>query len=201
MKADFPSIVRLAALLARPFSESFFRLLATYESVSASEAASMLDLHIQTAQEFLEGLNREGIVNREEVSEGKRPYYRYALIKDQITLRINLKDLRERASREDLDDLIRERKNSGALFKEGAGPGFISSVTLFEGEGRRRKERKINLTNKQGRFLYHLPFPNSEPRSIKSLLKKAGLDRGDLPEIMDLLDLLIVYEIIEIKER
>jgi len=201
MQTDFQSLSRMAALLARPFAEPFFQLLATYESVSASEAASMLDLHIQTAQEFLEGLYREGVVQRNEVSEGKRPYFRYMLKEYHIDLRINLKDLREPSQRENMDDFVREKKNSGALFKEGSGPGSISSVTIFTGEGRRRKERKINLTAKQGRFLYFLPFPNSKPQTIKALLKSAHLDRRDLPEIMDLLNLLSDHDIIDITKQ
>ena len=59
---DFREVSQTSDLLARDYAENFFRLLARYRDISASEAASRLDLHIKTAQDFLEELNTLGIV-------------------------------------------------------------------------------------------------------------------------------------------
>jgi hypothetical protein len=66
------------------------------------------------------------------------------------------------------------------------------------GEGRNRTERKINLSIPQGRFLFHLPFPTAEPLSIAGIMKKAGLEDGtNIPEILDIIKVLIDFEVIE----
>ena len=194
---DYKTASNLASLISRPFAKGFFAILVSYDSVSASEAASFLDLHIKTAQDFLDGMVEEGMVSKEEVSEGKRPYYRYRLEKRVLDIRIDLSKLKPSYSRELIEYPIRERKNSNAIFTEGAGPGSVSSIRLFTGEGRRRKERKINLTSRQGRFLFHLPFPNAEPKAVRELMGQAGLGRKDLDEILDIVKLLLDHKVIE----
>jgi len=104
-------------LLAKSFARDFFRLLVTHRDISSSEAASRLDLHIRTAQDFLEGLHREGIVSREEVMEGKRPYYRYALVRHTIQVDLDLRQLFDSDKERSMVNVkIRERKNNGAVF-------------------------------------------------------------------------------------
>ena len=90
---DFNQASNIASLLAKSFTRDFFRLLATHRDISASEAASRLDLHIRTAQDFLEGLFGEGIVSRKEVVEGKRPYFRYSLKQRNIKIDLNLDEI------------------------------------------------------------------------------------------------------------
>lgn len=195
---NFETASNIAVLLAKSFARDFFRLLVTHRNISASEAASRLDLHIRTAQDFLEGLHQEGIVSREEVMEGKRPYYRYALERIIIRLDLDLKQLSDPDMEKSMVNLkIRERKNNGAVFHSPNNQDLISGITLFTGEGRRRKERKINLTKHQGRFLFHLPFPNSDYVDIKRIMKKAGLTEDLVSEILDLVNDLIQYRIIE----
>ena len=66
---DFQSISKFSVLFSKSFAQDFFKLLVTYKDISASEAASRFDLHIKTAQDFLEELYTLDIVNREEVFE------------------------------------------------------------------------------------------------------------------------------------
>ena len=73
---DFKEVSQISALLAKDYAEDVLKLLAKYPDVSASEAASRLELHINTTQAFLEGLDALGIVEKEEVSRRKRPHYR-----------------------------------------------------------------------------------------------------------------------------
>ena len=155
--------------------------------------ASLLEIHIKTAQDFLEGLAFLDIVEKKEVLEGKRPYFRYTLKKKKIVLDFDLEPLYESGPEESkLKKRIRERKNAGAMFT-------VAGNNQYIGEGRQRKERKINLTIHQGKFLYHLPFPNAAYLSISEILKKAGVDKVYVPEILDTVDVLIEHNVIEVE--
>ncbi|MBU8920708.1 MAG: hypothetical protein KOO63_02500 [Bacteroidales bacterium] len=195
---DFLNASKLGSLISKEYARSFFRLLATYSDISASEAASRLDIHIKTAQDFLEGLHQFKIVSRKEVSEKKRPYFRYSLIRKQLTIDIDLAGLADppSAGKESLI-LIKEKKNSGVIFKTFGKNDFISSIHFFTGKGRSRDERRISLTNPQGKFLFHLPFPTENHLSVEHIMKKSDTPRSYLPEIMDIVDLLIDNGIVE----
>ena len=193
---DFKTAAQLSSYLSKDYAEDFFGLLVNYQDISASEAASRLGLHIRTAQDFLEGLTGLDILQKKEVYEKKRPYYRYSLKTNQISIEIDLSQIHNNRSPEDLDRLIREKANAGANFSLARGGEYISHVSLWTGEGRDRKERKINLTRPQGTFLFHLPFPNAEFLSIGEIMRKADIDETYIPEILDIVDLLVNYEVI-----
>src|SRR4030065_1893844 len=185
---DFKEAAKLGSCLSKDYAEDLFRLLATYKSISASEAASRLNLHIKTVQDFLEDMNSLKILDREEVYEGKRPYFRYWLRTNQITMSI---DLTAFSHDEEVNDIrlklkIREKRKAGVKFTTSRSNDYISSVTIWKGEGRNRTERKLNLSIPQGRFLFHLPFPNAGYLSIKEIMGKAQTDSTNLPEIIDI---------------
>ncbi len=195
--ASFEQSRRLAALMAKDYAKDFLTLLVIYRDISASEAATRLNIHIKTAQDFLGGLEASAIVVKHEAAEGKRPYFRYALRAKAIHITFDLDGLydpRIYASAEGWK--IKERKNSGALFKEGRG-GRISAVHVFEGRGRSRVERRYSLTECQGRFLFHLPFPTAPPCPIRDIMRQAGLQDDCLPEILDLVNILLSQDVIE----
>ncbi|MBN2632776.1 MAG: hypothetical protein JXR66_04405 [Bacteroidales bacterium] len=196
---EFKNAAKLGSCLSKDYAEDLFRLLTTYESISASEAASRLDLHIRTTQDFLEDLFSLVILQREEVYEGKRPYFRYRLKVRQIKIEIDLESLhtKEQTADSRLKMIIRERKDSGARFTTSRSNDYISNVVIWTGEGRNRSERKINLSIPQGRFLFHLPFPTAEALSIAEILKRAGIERANIPEIIDIVNVLIDYRVIE----
>lgn len=72
----------------------------------------------------------------------------------------------------------------------------FSAITIWEGEGRERKERKLSLTTPQGKFLFHLPFPQARPLSIADVMEKAGVGIEYSTEIQDIVDELAKLEII-----
>lgn len=197
---DFKTAAQLGGYLAKDYAEEFFRLLVNYKDISASEAASRLGLHIRTAQDFLEGLTEVGILQREEVYEKKRPYYRYILSKERIYLEIDLTQFEQTHTNSNAARRIREKSNSGVNFSLARGGEYIGHVTLWTGEGRDRKERKISLTQPQGRFLYHLPFPNADFLRIDEIMRKADIDEELLPEILDIVELLGQYGTIEFEK-
>ena len=195
---DFTTAAKLGTYISKDYARNMFELLAKYRDISASEAASRLGLHIRTAQDFLEAMESLGILSKEEVYEKKRPYYRYTLVRTKITMDIDLEQIIKGGPEEETGAAIREMKDSGAMFTTARGGNRISSVTVWTGEGRGKKERRISLTNAQGSFLFHLPFPNAAPMSTEAIMKKAGIDESYAPEIKDLVDLLVESGVIEV---
>jgi len=195
---EYEKAARLGAILAKDYSEDLFKLLVNYQDISASEAASRLSLHIRTAQDFLDNLADLEIVNKTEVFEKKRPYFRYNLAKSKITVTVDLSAYENENPREGLSRLIRERAENRANFTLARTGDEFSSVTIWEGEGRDRQEHKISLTSPQGKFLFHLPFPKSRPMSITGILEKAGLGEKYTSEIQNIVDELIRQEVIEV---
>lgn len=196
---DFKTGAKLGALIAKDYAEDIFRILYNYKSISASEAASRLNLHIRTVQDFLEAMAELDFLAREEVYEHKRPYFRYSLKKSIIKMEISLEDLFKRedqAAR--LGKKIREKKNARVRFTFTRDNQSISTVVIWIGKGRNREERKINLTAAQGDFLFHLPFPSAPHLSIQKIMEKAGLDKTVWPEIADLVELLQTFQVIEV---
>jgi len=195
---DFKTASRLGSIISKDYAEDFLKLLVIYQDISASEAASRLNLHISTAQDFLEGLHSQGIVSKKGVTDKKRPYFRYSLKKKAITITIDFTALYEKLDHQNrLKWRIRERKNSGAIFKTFSKSDFISSVLLFTGVGRTRIEKKINLTRNQGNFLYYLPFPTEPFLSVADIIKKAKIEESSIPEVLDIIDTLLDHKIIE----
>ncbi|MBN2414747.1 hypothetical protein JXO52_02845 [bacterium] len=195
---DFPTVTKFAGLLSRSYAEDFLRLLLRYRDISASEAASRLDQHIKTAQDFLEGLAALDIVEKKEVSEGKRPYFRYCLKKTRLTLDLDLAVLHDPARDEALlKRRIRERKNSGAVFSAGGSNPWISSVVHFSGDGRSKKEHRITLTRAQGLFLYHLPFPGTDYLAVREIIAASGIKAESIPEALDLVEMLEKAGVVE----
>ena len=92
---------------------------------------------------------------------------------------------------------IREKKNARVRFTTSRSNDYISNVVIWMGEGRDRTERKINLSIPQGKFLFHLPFPSADYLSIKEVMRKAGIDGTNIPEILDIVNVMIEFGVIE----
>jgi hypothetical protein len=196
---DFKQAAILGSCISKDYAEDLFALLAIYKNISASEAASRLNLHIKTVQDFLEDLYSLKIVEREEVYEGKRPYFRYNLMVRQVVMNVDLTHLFPAGNKDEelLKMCIREKQNSGARFTTSRSNDSISNIVIWTGEGRNRQERKINLSIPQGKFLFHLPFPTAEPQAIGSLIMKAELDGSNIPEIIDIVNVLAEFGVVE----
>ncbi len=194
---DFKEVALLCNFLAKDYARDFFVLLVNYQDISASEAASRLGLHIRTAQDFLEAMAALNILDKEEVYEKKRPYFRYTLKTERIHMEIDLTQIQREQTPEDFARQIREKSNTGVNFSQARGGEYISHVSLWTGDGRDRKERKISLTRPQGLFLIHLPFPNTDPLTIADIMHKADLDEELAPEILDIVQLLDKHGVIE----
>jgi len=195
---DYQTAAKLGASLSKEYAEDFFKLLVNYQDISASEAASRLNLHIQTAQDFLDALTDLEIVKKTEVFEKKRPYFRFTLIKPKIVLELDLTEFEKENPGEGLARLVREKKDNGANFSVARSGNGFSGVTIWEGAGRERKEHKISLTTPQGKFLFHLPFPKARPMAIADIMEKAGVEPDYSTEIQDIADELVRLDVIEV---
>jgi len=193
---DFKTAAKLGNYLSKDYAESFFKLLVDYQDISASEAASRLSIHINTAQDFLEAMTALDLVDKKEVYEGKRPYFRYSLTTSRICVDIDLSSIKRTKSLQDSEKRIQEAAAANVRFVTARNGASISSITVWSGKGRDRNERRINLTAAQGLFLYHLPFPDGEPLTVMEIMKKADIEEEFLPEIQDILELLRQYKVI-----
>lgn len=94
MESNPSRLLRLVStVISKDYAEDLFRLLAAYNSISSSEAASRLNLHIKTVQDFMEVMAELGILEKAEVYEKKRPYFRYSLKMKKITMELDLGSL------------------------------------------------------------------------------------------------------------
>jgi predicted transcriptional regulator len=198
---DFKQAALLGSCLSKDYAEDLFKLLVTYKNISASEAASRLDLHIKTVQDYLEDLFKLQILEKDEVLEGKRPYFRYSMKVKRITMEIDLAYMLSANEETDsrINYKIREKTNSGVRFTTSRSNDYISNIVIWRGEGRNRTERKFNLSIPQGKFLFHLPFPSADYLSINEIMIKAGIDFAIVPEIIDIVNVLIESGVIEKK--
>ncbi|SYZ74767.1 hypothetical protein TRIP_C90395 [Candidatus Zixiibacteriota bacterium] len=194
---DFRTGAKLGGYLSRDYAESFFKLLLDYKDISASEAASRLNIHINTSQEFLEALVSLNLVEKNEVYEGKRPYFRYSMKTARITIDIDLHSLKTPEPSPQPSEKFREAKGADARFVVSRNKSSIGSVIVWTGRGRSREERRINLTTAQGSFLFHLPFPDGEPQGIEEIMKRANIGGEYLSEIQDLMKFLRQYNAVE----
>jgi hypothetical protein len=195
---NFETAALFGAIISKDYAEDFFKLLVNYQDISASEAASRLSLHIRTAQDFLENLTKLEVVKKTEVFEKKRPYFRYTLVQTKLKLDLDLSVFEKENPGEGLSRLIREKKENGANFAIARTGDCFSTVTVWEGEGRERQEHKISLTTPQGKFLFHLPFPQARPVTISDIMEKAVVEEDYSKEIQDIVDELIKLDVIEV---
>jgi len=194
----FKEAALIGSFLAKDYAEEFFKLLVNYRSISSSEAASRLNLHIKTAQDFLEAMTELRILEKEEVYEKKRPYNRYSLSVNKIDMVLDLDALRTNTDPDDHRTVrIREHKNAGVNFYTARNNQYFSSVAVWIGKGRERTERKISLTKPQGKFLFHLPFPTAYFESVISIMQKADVEESEISEILDIVYALIELQVIE----
>lgn len=195
---DFKQAAILGSYISKDYAEELFRLLANYQDISASEAASRLNLHIKTVQDFLEAMAQLDILDKKEVFEKKRPYYRYTLKTNKIRMALDLDQLF--GGQKPISSTgfrIREKSNAGVRFSTSRDGQSISHVAMWTGKGRELKERRINLSKPQGKFMFHLPFPSASPMEVTDIMKKAGVDETYRSEIMDIVNVLIEYGVIE----
>ena len=194
---DFKKAAILCNYISRDYAETIFKFLVSYQDISASEAASRLNMHIRPIQEFLEVMVEYDIIEKKEVYEKKRPYYRYAIKKKKIEIMIDLEEVFAKENGQAKGFKIREIKNSNAKFSMARNGEYFSTLTLWNGNARTGKEHKINLTIAQGKFLYYLPFPDAKALTVDEIILKADINVLNKPEILDIIEELFEKQVIQ----
>ena len=194
---DFKKAAAISNFISKDYAKSIFRLLLTYQDISASEAASRLNLHIRTVQDFMETMAAYDIIEKKEVYEKKRPYNRYTLKKKKIEVIIDLDTVFDNSQNSPSEHKIREAKNALVKYSTARNGDYFSAISIWAGKGRMTKERKINLTTAQGRFLYFLPFPNALPLTIDEIMEEGDIDPMNKSEIIDIVDELHKMNVIQ----
>lgn len=201
MISEFEKMKLFGAFISKEYSKELLRLLYLYKDISASEAASRVGMHIKTVQEFFEALSVIGLIEKREVYESKRPYFRYSFNSDKIDLSLDVKELiADKNESDNLELFIREKKNANVRFTTARNKLFFSSVSVWIGQGRETSEKKVSLTVPQGKFLFNLPFPNADFASISEIMKKAEVAEGNKSEILDIVNLLKYHNVIESRQ-
>ena len=201
MISEFEKMKLFGAFISKEYSKELLRLLYLYKDISASEAASRVGMHIKTVQEFFEALAVIGLIEKREVYESKRPYFRYSFNSDKINLSLDVKELiAEKNESDNLELFIREKKNANVRFTTARNKLFFSSVSVWIGQGRETSEKKVSLTVPQGKFLFNLPFPNADFASISEIMKKAEVAEENKSEILDIVNLLKDHNVIESRQ-
>src|SRR4030042_3954731 len=137
---DFHTAAKYASLLSKDYAKNIFKLLVNYHAISASEVATRLNLHIKTAQDFLEALAQLDVLSKEEALEKKRPYYRYTLEQTRLVIDIDLMQVKQEPSQKNLTLRVREKENAGARFSVARSDDYITNVAIWTGIGREREE-------------------------------------------------------------
>jgi hypothetical protein len=194
---NFKQAAVISNFISKEYAEKIFKLIVTYKDISASEAASRLDMHIRTVQDFLDTMALYDIIEKFEVYEKKRPYFRYAIKKNKVEIIIDFEKEFSEEKEHSVEMKIRELKNSGAKFSVARNGEYFSAVTLWMGKGRNLKERKIHLTISQGQFLYYLPFPDADPLTVSEIMRKGNIEDVHKGEILNIVDELIHLEVID----
>lgn len=201
MITDFEKVKLFGAFISKEYSKELLRLLYLYKDISASEAASRVGMHIKTVQEFFDTLYEIGLIEKREVYESKRPYFRYSFNSDTINISVDVKSLVSGNNEPKNSELfIREKKNANVRFTTARNKLFFSSVSVWIGQGRETTEKKVSLTIPQGKFLFNLPFPNADFLSIPEIMKRADVPEEHKSEIIDIVNLLAEHGVIEIKK-
>ena len=201
MITDFEKLKLFGVYISKEYSKELLRLLHLYKDISASEAASRVGMHIKTVQEFFDALFEVGLIEKREVYESKRPYFRYSFNLDKIEVSLDVKELISNDSGEKKSGLfIRERKNANVRYTTARNKLFFSSVSVWTGRGRETSEKKVSLTIAQGKFLFNLPFPNADFLSVPEIMNKAEVTDEHKSEIIDIVNLLIEHKVIETRE-
>lgn len=199
MITDFEKIKLLGSYISKDYSKELLRLLFLYKDISASEAASRVGMHIKTVQEFFDALSQIDLLEKNEVYESKRPYFRYILKTNVINIKLDINELIPQNCNAQKELLIREKKNANVRFTTARNKLFFSTVSVWIGKGRDTFEKKISLTIPQGKFLFNLPFPNGDFLTIPEILAKAEVSDEHKSEIIDIVNLLIEYKVVETK--
>jgi predicted transcriptional regulator len=137
---------------------------------NASAIAAALNIHPVTVQRPLETLAKYGFVSVEERRSVGRPSHNYTYLGGSLTI-----DLDKLFSDFALKDrLVRESGHPDISFSYDVDRETVGAVLVGGKSG-----RKIKLDSYAGRFLWLVPPPDSEGKTVEQIGREAGLPPGE----------------------
>ena len=146
---------------------------------SASELASILDIHITTAKKHLETLYNFGFLSKKTLIDKRgKPTY-YSIKSDQTVILLDVNILSQTADFQISvpDILIREQLGlyPRVQFIYGKNSLIKSIKIRTRTKAHRTITRELELTANEGMFLKFLPHPTMEPKLLVEICKIAGI--------------------------
>jgi predicted transcriptional regulator len=153
---------------------------------NASSIARKLDIHIVTVQRSLDTLEKYGFIATEEKKGMGRPSKIYSYKGGSFTVNINelLEEYGMRKMR------VRESGNPDIAFSFDVDKEIVNAILAGGKNG-----KKIKLDNKEGRFMWLVPPPDSEPVLIEDTARAANIP---IPDAIRFLLEIQEYNIVEI---
>ena len=158
---------------------------------TASEVAGVLGIHIATAQKYLEASEKAGILVSRDRPSKPRTAKEYSLVSPRISIEIDIEALAGAVEgagggTPDLGEImVREKARSDVAYEWDDAGQRITAILFFRKGMRRRMERKVVLSQEEGRFLWNVPFQSESFRSVAEIMKNAGLE-GSSFRIMEM---------------
>jgi len=177
-------------------------------SRTASEVARELDIHISTAQAYLETLQNFGILGSGP-RDGRKGLVEYSLINPTLVITVNLAsiiDAKAKIARGKAAKYrIREKAGAKVSYEWDEPQRKILSINFMERSkafGRLNIAKSIQLSEVEGRFLWAMPQSTEAKASVLELAQKAGVDGPlDLIPVVELVEMLAREKVIELDEK
>ena len=190
-----PEIREVIAVLAREYSFEVLRELHHRGWSGAAEIARELGIHVATAMRKLAELEALGLLEKRDRAASRVVEYRLASPRIEIVVDF---DEQARAVSQDAwgragTVLVKERPNRNVV-AETDEEGKRVRRLVFTTRGRwRAAGRVLDLTDLEGRFLWHVPFGSEEARPVADVCRAAGIEGA--------VDVARVLEFVEEMER
>lgn len=192
---------KLASLIGKEHTGRILYILYKTPNKSASRIAKILNIHIATAQSYLEDLEKLDIVKSKIKKQGIKPYKEYFLTKTRISIDIDLNEL-DAEDQEEQEILrrtkIREKKDLKILYETNQEKSIITRIHFYEDLGRKNIQYSLDLDEVEGKFTWFIPFPSADPQTILEIREKAGIYEFYQQKILNLIEKLEEFGLIEV---
>jgi len=182
---------RLASILGKDLTGRILGVLIRESHQSASEIAGILNIHIATAQKYLLEMKDAGLVESRTRRSPTRPTEEYWLTKKKVRIEVDLKPRKGPSS--DMEKMansimINLNEEVKVAFDTDDSRKTVSEILVLKEEDTPSVSKRVKLDNVEGRFAWQLARSNDLPQSVMDVVKKAKIDRSEIPQILKLMD-------------
>ncbi len=183
---------RVAALLAREKTGEILARLRSRPYLAASELARLEDIHVATAQRYLQELLETDLVGVRRRTGANRPTQEYWLREPHIRIDIDLQGLPGLSEDELLGVAkrlgVRDAGNTQIVYDTHPETGILQGILVLSDNPPRLVSRRLGVASSVGRFLSRLPGRQKSHISVWDVMQEAGLGVSDLAAVLASLD-------------